>query len=87
MVKVISILFTVMLSAFATVISQTAALALVLGGVVVCSRIYIHSRSLPASEAISLKSSTSNRVGQALIIAPLITAVVVMAGMSGAFTK
>jgi len=87
MVKVISISLAVILSVFATVMSQIAALALVLGGVVVCSRVFIHSRSMPAAEAIALKSSTSNRVGQALIIVPLITAVVVMAGMSGAFAK
>jgi len=85
--KVISIFFAVILSAFATVISQIAALVLILGGAVICSRIYIRARSLPDSEAIVLKSSTSNRVGQALIIAPLITAVVVVAGMLGAFAK
>jgi hypothetical protein len=85
--KVISIFFAVILSAFATVISQIAALVLILSGAVICSRIYIRARSLPASEAIILKSSTVNRVGQALIIAPLITAIVVMAAMSGAFTK
>jgi hypothetical protein len=86
-IKVISISFAVILSAFATVISQFAALVLILSGAVICSRTYIRARSLPASEAIVLKSSTSNRVGQALIIAPLIAVIVVMAAMSGVFTK
>ena len=87
MIKVISIFFAVILSAFATVFSQIAALVLILSGAVICSRVYIRVRSLPASEAVILKSSTSNRVGQALIIAPLITAIVVVAGMSGALAK
>jgi hypothetical protein len=86
-IKVISIIFAVILSAFATVMSQIAAFALILTGSVICLSIYIRARSLPASEAIALKSSTSNRVGQALIITSLITAAVVLAGMSGAFAK
>jgi hypothetical protein len=86
-IKVISIFVAVLLSAFTTVMSQIAALVLILSGVVICSKIYIRASSLPASEALVLKSSTSNRVGQTLIIAPLITAIVVVAGMSGAFAK
>ena len=87
MIKIISIFFAVALSVLATVISKIFALVLIFAGVATCTRVYFRSRSLQTSEAITLKSSTSNRVGQALIIAPLITAVVVVAGMSGAFTK
>lgn len=87
MIKIISISFAVALSVLATVVSNISALVLILAGVAICSRVYFRSRSLQTAESIILKSSTSNRVGQALIIVPLITAVVVVAGMSGAFTK
>jgi len=87
MKKGISIFFAVLLSAFITLIFKYAALVLIAAGFIVCLRIYLRSRSLPELEAIALKSSTANRVGQVLIVVPIIIVVIVVAGMSGVFAK
>ena len=83
----IAIFFAVLLSAFVTLSSQGAALVLVLAGFAVCLRIYFCSRSLPESEAIALKSSTANRVGQVLVADPLMIVIAALAGMSGVLAK
>ena len=83
----ILIFFTVLLSAFATLIFQGAALVLMLVGFAVCLRIYFRSISLPEPEAIALKASTANRVGQVLVVVPFMIVIAVLAGMSGVLAK
>ncbi len=87
MKKGISIFLAVLLSAFITLMFKGAAFVLIIAGFVVCLRIYLRSRSLPEQEAFTLKSSTANRVGQVLIVVPIIKVVLVVAAMSGVFAK
>ena len=83
MKKTIAIAVAVLISFFATFMSLTAALVLVFTGSVLWSRVYLQSKTLPKSQAIALKSSTANRVGQVLVLVPLVTVVVVFVAFSG----
>ena len=83
MKKTIAIALAVLVSSFATIASLTAPLVLIFIGSVLCSRVYLQSKSLPQAEARALKSSMSNRVGQVLIMVPILTVILVFVLMSG----
>ena len=83
MKKTIAIALAILISSFATIASLIAPLVLIFIGSVLCSRVYLQSKSLPQAEARALKSSMSNRVGQVLIIVPILTVILVFALMSG----
>ena len=83
MKKTIVIALAVLISAFATFISLAAALALVFAGSILWSRVHLQSKSLSQPEAMALKSSTANRVGQVLIMVPLLTVIASFIAISG----
>lgn len=83
MKKTIAIALAILISSFATIASLIAPLVLIFIGSVLCSRVYLQSKSLPQAEARALKSSMSNRVGQVLIMVPILTVILVFALMSG----
>lgn len=83
MKKTITISLAVLTSAFATIMSLTAALVFVFIGSILYSRAYLQSKSLPQPEAMALKSSTTYRVGQVLIMVPLLTVIAMYAAISG----
>ena len=83
MKKTIAIALAILISSFATIASLIAPLVLIFIGSVLCSRVYLQSKSLPQAEARALKSSMSNRVGQVLIMVPILTVILMFALMSG----
>lgn len=83
MKRTITISLAVLISAFATIMSLAAALALIFIGSILYSRIFLQSKSLPQPEAMALKSSTAYRVGQVLIMVPLLTVIAMFVAMSG----
>lgn len=87
MKKTIAIALAILISSFATIASFIAPLVLVFIGSILCSRVYLQAKTLPQAEAVALKSSTSNRVGQVLIMVPILTVIFVFTLMSGVIFK
>lgn len=87
MKKTIAIALAILISSFATIASLIAPLVLVFIGSILCSRVYLQAKTLPQAEAVALKSSTSNRVGQVLIMVPILTVIFVFTLMSGVIFK
>lgn len=87
MKKTIAIALAVLISSFATFMSLIAPLVLVFIGSILCSRVYLQAQSLPQAEALALKSSINNRVGQVLVIVPILTVILVFVLMSGVALK
>lgn len=87
MKKTIAIALAILISSFATIASFIAPLVLVFIGSILCSRVYLQAKTLPQAEAVALKSSTGNRVGQVLIMVPILTVIFVFTLMSGVIFK
>lgn len=87
MKKTIAIALAVLISSFATFVSLIAPLVLVFIGSILCSRVYLQAKSLPQPEALALKSSINNRVGQVLVMVPILTVILVFVLTSGVALK